>query len=120
MVENQHVQIWIDDGIVHGIYKKNCVVTHETAKEMVELRLQLQAGKLYPCIVYLLEGNGIYRPDGRKYMAKQGYEGMTKLAIITTSPAKTVIANIYIAIDKPVKPTRLFTNKESALKRLKQ
>ncbi len=119
MVENQHVQLWIEDGIVHGIYKKNCIITLEAAKEIVALRLQLQAGKLYPGLAYMLEGNSVYTPEARKYLATEGYAGATKVALVTTSLMKAVIANIFIAIDKPLKPTKLFASKEKALQWLK-
>ena len=119
MVENQHVQIWLEDGIVHGIYKKNCIITLEAAKEIVSLRLKLQAGKLYPAIIYMLDGDSVFTPQARKYLAKEGYEGVTKAVLITTSLARAVIANVFITIDRPLKPTKLFTSKEKGLQWLK-
>ena len=119
MVENQHVQLWLEDGIVHGIYKKNCIITLEAAKEIIALRLQLQDGKLYPGIAYMLDGNSVFTPEARKYLAKEGYSGATKVALVTTSLARAVVANIFISIDKPPKPTRLFASKEKALHWLK-
>ncbi len=120
MVENQHVQLWIEDGIVHGIYKKNCIITLEVAKEIVALRLKLQAGKSYPGIAYMLEGNSVFTPEARKFLAKEGYEGATRVALVTTSLARAVIANVFITIDKPPKPTKLFVSKEKALQWLKK
>ncbi len=55
-------------------------------------------------------------PEARAYMAKEGYEGLEKLAMITNSTMLTVIGNLYITMNKPVKPTGLFSNKEDALK----
>ncbi len=119
MVENQNIQFWIEDGILHGLYKKNCMVTLEAAKEIVKLRLSMQGDKTYPCIAYLLEGEGVFKSDARKFLAIDGYIGVEKLAIITTSSVKAVIANVFITIDKPIKPTRLFTSKQKALLWLK-
>ena len=116
MVENQHVQFWIENAVLHCIYKKNCIITLEAAKVVIALRLQLQEGKSYPCICYVLDGSSVFMPEARKYLAKHGNEGIDKLALITTSSVKAVIANLYIAIDKPNKPARLFTNRENALK----
>ncbi|MBC7450216.1 MAG: STAS/SEC14 domain-containing protein [Cytophagales bacterium] len=110
---------WIEDDIVFCIYKKDCIITFEDAKKMVQARLKAQKGASYPGLAYVAERVTI-TPDARKYFANEGYEGVTKVALITLSPLKVIIANIFIKIDKPLKPTRLFTNKEEAVRWLKK
>lgn len=43
----------------------------------------------------------------------------SKCALLITSPISRIIGNFFLGANKPLKPTRLFTNKEEALKWLK-
>jgi len=40
----------------------------------------------------------------------------TKCALIVTSPISRIIGNFFLGANKPIKPTRLFNNREEALK----
>jgi hypothetical protein len=44
----------------------------------------------------------------------------TKCALIVTSPVSTIIGNFFLGLNKPLKPTRLFTNREEGLKWLRE
>lgn len=105
---------------MYGVYKRDGIVTEEAAKKIVDQRLEMQEGKTCDAIAYMLEGNLTLTPGARKYFALHGYVGLRKMAIVTTSKLKATIANIYILVDKPVKPTRLFADTVSALKWLNE
>ncbi|MBC7450213.1 MAG: hypothetical protein H7259_01850 [Cytophagales bacterium] len=116
--EIEQLKHWIQDGIVHGVYKRDGIITLDVAKQIISLRLGMQNGEIHPAIAYLSESH-IITPAARKYFAKEAYIGLTKMAVIVNSKMKSNFLNIYILIDKPVKPTRVFTNKEEAIKWLK-
>jgi len=40
----------------------------------------------------------------------------TKAALIVTSPISRIIGNFFLGLNKPLKPTRLFTSREEGLK----
>jgi hypothetical protein len=42
-------------------------------------------------------------------------EVFSKCALIITSPLSRIIGNFFLGANKPIRPTRLFTNKEKAL-----
>lgn len=44
----------------------------------------------------------------------------SKCALIVTSPISTLIGNFFLGLNKPLKPTRLFTNREEGLKWLRE
>ncbi|MBC7450215.1 MAG: hypothetical protein H7259_01860 [Cytophagales bacterium] len=118
MYEDKEFQMWLQDGVLHLIYKKDIIITLEVAKRIVSTRLLLQEGTSYPGIAYMNEFT-VATPEARKFLAKEGYEGVVKAAVITYSKIRTVIVSMFIMFDKPLKPTRIFTNREDALKWLK-
>lgn len=44
----------------------------------------------------------------------------TRCALVITSPISRVIGNFFLGANKPLRPTRLFTNKEKAFQWLKE
>jgi hypothetical protein len=117
-VENDHVKFWIEDEVVHGFYKKGCILSLKAAKEVVALRLKLQKGRTYKGLVYVTHIK-VVGDDAKKFLAKEGYEGVEKAALVSNSVFMTMLGNVFISFNKPIKPTRLFSNKEDALKWLK-
>jgi hypothetical protein len=113
-VENDIVKFWIEDDIIYCLYKKGSILTKESAKEVIKLRLDFQQGKTYKCLTYATQME-MTTPEARQYMAREGYEGLEKVALIVHSGMLTLLGNMYIMVNKPVKPTRLFYNKEDAL-----
>ena len=118
-IENEHIKIWIEDEIVHGLYKKSAIIGLKAAQDVVALRLKIQNGKSYKGIAYTSH-MGVVSPEARKYLAAAGYEGIEKAAIITNSHMSNLIGNLFILSNKPPKPTRLFKNVEDAVKWLKE
>ena len=58
--------------------------------------------------------------DCRRYFAgKEHAEVFTKCALIVTSPISKIIGNFFLGANKPIKPTRLFTNVAQGLTWLK-
>lgn len=59
--------------------------------------------------------------DCRKHFAGPEHaQVFTKCALLITSPISRIIGNFFLGANKPLKPTRLFTNKKEALKWLIQ
>jgi hypothetical protein len=118
-VENDYVKFWFEEGIIHGYYKKDCIISLKAAKEIVGLRLKFQQGKTCKGLIYITHIKMV-TADAKEYLAKEGYEGIEKAALISSSFFTTVIGNVFISINKPIRPTRLFRKKEDALEWLKQ
>lgn len=119
MVENQYIKIWMEDDIVCGYYKKSAMLGLEGAKAAVNLRLEFQKGKIYKGLVFVSHVK-VLTPEARKYLSAAGYIGVEKAAIIANSPITILLGNLFILIDKPPKPTKLFKDKEDAIKWLKK
>jgi hypothetical protein len=118
-VENNQVLFWLEEGILHFVYKKDCILSIENVKELVQMRLSYQEGEVYKALVYLSLIKTV-TPEARQYLAKEGSTGISKAALIIKNPFTTMLGNLYISFNKPLVTTKIFTNKEHGLKWLKK
>jgi hypothetical protein len=116
--ENNYIKLWVEEDILYCMYKKDCIVTIDAAKEIVSFRMKFQKGKSYKVMLYT-SLMGMVTPEARQYLSQEGYQGVTRLAMITNSPISTLMGNLFVSINKPPRPTRLFKTREEALKWLK-
>ncbi len=112
--EDQHIQLWFEDEILHAHYKSDAIITLSVAKEILKNRLELQKGKTFPAIVTLSHDLRIFKPQAWRFFSEDGYEGLSKIAVVTNSDMKRSLANMYFVLNPPAKPTRLFTNNTNA------
>lgn len=115
-VENDHVKIWMEEGIVNVLYKSGSIWGLKAAKEVVAMRLEFTKGKTCKGIAYISDVRTA-TAEAREYLSsEEGYKAIEKVAIVTNSPISTLLGNLFIYINKPPKSTRLFKSKEEALK----
>lgn len=107
-VSNDHCILWIEDGILYGIYKE-MPLDVEGAQSIVRLRKNLQNGAVHPAVIDIRNVKRVTK-DARVYLASQeACEGITKVAIIIDSSISMVFGNIYLKVNKPPVATKLFT-----------
>ena len=101
-----------------------CVLESETvdlsiAKMAVAYRVKLFGDKDYPIIVSIKNVKHITK-EARDYLAsKDGCSKTKAVAIFIDSIVMSVIANFFLQINKPLVPTKLFTDKISAIEWLR-
>lgn len=118
--ENKYVQYWLEDGIVCVMYREGVLIGTEAAKEVVALRREKFPGN-YPYLVYLYTKMDCITPEAKKIFAsKEACEGVIRGALLVNSVINKLLGNTYLKINKPLVPSRLFTDKEEALKWLKK
>lgn len=117
-LSNDYATFWIDDGILHFIYHPAVVIDLIAAEKVVTDRLKFQGEKIYPVFC---DTRGIRDTDksARDYLAKEGSLMTTAVAFIVNPPISHAITKFYIRTNKPVIPTKIFTEKYDALKFLK-
>jgi hypothetical protein len=117
--ENEYASFWIEGGVVYFVYKANSVVNLEAAMQIVADRIKFQREINYP--VYCdIRGMKSADKDARNYLAKEGSSYTKGVAVMVDSPMSKIIGNIYLGLNKPTTPTRLFTDKNEAVEFLKQ
>jgi hypothetical protein len=115
--ENAYVRVWIEDGILVILYKKDSVVGLQAAMEIVALCEELSQGEMIPPMVYVKHLK-VVSIEARKYFATKGASHI-RGAVMVDSGFSRILGNMFFAIDKPLTPLRMFTDKEEAIKWIK-
>jgi hypothetical protein len=118
--ENKDIILWLEDGIVYGVYKKDCIIDLPAAKEIVRLRESISRGKAFPVLVDARNiGNGT--KEAREYFAsEEACREIKKAALIIDSNFSKFLVNLFLKVNKPKTPTKIFTDKTSAEKWIKK
>jgi hypothetical protein len=113
-----YITMWFQDGILFGRYTEGLDVSLEIAKELVEARILYSEGNSYPMLIDM-KGIKSATPQAREYLATIGATHVKAGALIVGSQMNMAIGNIFLMIDKPLVPTKLFTNEDRAIEWLK-
>jgi hypothetical protein len=104
------------DGIVHYRMKANRMILMPDIFKHLEVFSVRYAGQSF-LNLYEFEENSEIDDEVRKWAADPSGNNFTIAdAFVIQSMAQKMIGNFYLTFHKPVKPTKLFTNVEDALK----
>ena len=117
--ENDFAEFWIKGGILYFVYKQKVEIDLKAAKKIVEDRLNLQDGIPYSVFCDFRGAKSVSK-EARDYLAKEGSILLQSVAVLVESPVTRIIANFYLRINQPKVPTRMFTQKENAVKYLEE
>ncbi len=106
-----------EDGIIMSKYLKGVVLNLEDTKEMVRMRLEKQT-KVMPIFNDPTAMKSIEK-EARDYLANEGSEGLSAVAILVTNSVAYMAFNFYVKLSKPKVPTKFFTDKDEAIAWLK-
>ncbi len=115
-LKNKYIEMWIDNGILYASYVDKIIITLEVAKKCVEDRHKVSNGKNYPLLINLQNVAGEEKAAREYYSSTEGMKNLIAGAFIVDSYLPALLANIYLKINKPIVPARLFNYEESALK----
>jgi hypothetical protein len=116
----KHVSYKIEDGILHGAFAPGLYITFDIVKQLVEDRITFCNGRTMPA---LLDIRGLASIDtaSRKYfVTERAKTNISAGAVLVSSLMSRIAGNVFIKVDKPSIPTKLFNDKEKALHWLKQ
>lgn len=118
--EDEFSSMWIEDGIGYQVYKKDLVINLDIAKRMVEKRIEAFEGIARPVCVDVRNLLTI-DAESRKYFAsKEAGQLILAGAIYLNNPITRWVGNVFMLVDKPLTPAKLFTDKNKALEWLQQ
>ena len=101
--------------IIIARYRAGAEETLDDARANVALCLQRNAGRRRPLLVDL-RGAKSQSAEARAYMAgPEGLKVSQAVGLLIGSPVSRVLGNLYLRLNKPPIPTRLFTSEEEAL-----
>ena len=114
-----YVSMWMDGEIICGEYARDLHLSLEVAKTCVEARLFFSKGKMRALLIDMRGIKSTTKP-AREYMATIGATLVKACALITGSGFNRTLGNIFLTIDKPAVPTKLFTDEGKAREWLQQ
>ncbi|MEQ9307419.1 MAG: hypothetical protein RJQ14_26130 [Marinoscillum sp.] len=117
-IENDYAIFRVVEGIMHFTYKDGTVLDLNASRQVVGDRLKVQGDLSYPVVCDIRGLKGIDK-EARDYLAKEGSEQVQAVALIIDSPARKLMSNFYLAVNKPLVPTKLFTSEDEAVAFLK-
>ena len=107
------------DGILISRVRKDGYETLEYAKENGAALMKLKGeDPPMPLLVDFLHSKG-QAAETRRYYAEESFKWASRVALMVDSPVSRVIGNIYMGLNKPKVPTKLFSNEQEAIAWLK-
>lgn len=108
-----YVTMWLEGPVLCATYNNDLHVSLEVAKKCVEARIFFSKGLSYPLLIDMRGIRSTTR-EARRYMATVGATLVKAGALITGSTVNRAIGNIFLKVDRPPVPLRLFTDAEKA------
>ncbi len=105
---------WIDDNILHVVYKPNTVIDLKAAESIVKERLRFQNGRSYPILCDLRQLKIVTKP-ARDYLAQQGSSMALAVALIIETSYSGQISKVFLNTSQPSVPTKEFIEMSKAL-----
>jgi hypothetical protein len=107
-------RMWLQpDGIVQMVWAPQVDIGLEDATAAIEAITELTGGRQSPLLVYLHD-IGPQTRAARRELARRD-DAVSAVALIVDTPLSRVLGNFFLAVNKPLYPTRLFDNEASAL-----
>jgi len=119
MLHTPYMTLRNEQNILFCTYADNLVIDLEVARHCVNNRLRFSKGVSYPLLVSL-KGVRSVNKEARDYLAEEGSRLIKAGALIISSPLTRILGNIFLSINKPSSPARLFTDEAEAITWLKK
>ena len=108
-----------EEGILISRVKENEYETLADARQNAAALMKLKgADATLPLLVDFSKASG-QDAETRKFYAEESVKWTHRVALLVNSPVARVMGNIYMGLNKPLVPTRLFTDEKEALAWLK-
>lgn len=113
-IRTRTCSLWIDDGVVHGLFHAGAEVTVDDARENLAVTSTLAGGVRRPVLVDLRPVRS-QSGEARALFAGPAATAVTAaVALVTSSPLSRVLGNFFLGFNKPQTPARLFTSVDDA------
>lgn len=118
MKGEDYAHFWVEEGILHFIYKPNTLIDLKVARAVVKDRLRFQNGVSYPILCDLRQLKTVNKA-AREYLAEYGCINAIAVALLVEKAYSGTLSKAFIKISNPSVPTREFTTIPEALGFLK-
>jgi hypothetical protein len=115
--ETKQIKLKIgSDNILYTECFPNAVMTLEDGRESTRISAEMVNYQPLPLLCDLTNVVKMTQECRQHFASVEHAATFSRAALIVTSPISKVIGNFFLGLNKPVKPTRLFTSKEEGHK----
>jgi len=118
--EDEYSEMWIEDGIGIQVYKPNLVINIDVAHEMVKRRIEEFNGVARPVYVDVRNLVSIDSASRKYFASREAGNLILAGAIHLDNPINSWLGNVFLLLDQPITPAKLFTDKAKAIQWLQQ
>lgn len=115
LLENDEVRIELEGGILLAKWKSSFADLN-AAQLAVKHRLECTNFASFPMLLDAKELKNITKPARDFLASEKGCQGIIAGAFLINSSLGRIIGNFFIQINKPLRPTKIFTNEIKAKK----
>jgi hypothetical protein len=113
-------KIWVrPDGIVQIRWAHAAVMNYEDAIAATDAMNKLTGGKRCPLLVDAQDA-GPQDRAARSEFVRRGGDLVSAVALLGATPLSRMVGNFFIAVSRPMAPTKLFNDEPSALAWLRE
>ncbi len=113
--ETEWVKMEIREYYLYTKFKPNKTLDLITAKQIISDAVAFANGKVYPVLTDIRD-MAPHNHEVRDYFANEASDSSVANAILISSALSSVLANIFLTLNKPTIPTRIFTDPKKAAK----
>lgn len=114
MIANPKFRMWLrPDGIVHLAWAPSVGMGLEDAIAAIAAMEGLTGGRKAPLLVDTSEAGPQDRPARMEFVRRGDL--VAAVALIVGTPLSRMMGNFFLAVSKPMAPTRLFDDEETAV-----
>jgi len=119
--ETHDAKIWLrTDGIIQISVRPQAETNLDDAIENINIVSKFSKDKKHSLFLDIRQAKFITR-DARNYFSgEESQKYISALAILIRSPVSRVMGNLFIGINKPPYPVKLFTSEDSTIQWLKR
>ena len=115
-----NAELWIEDDIYILVHKVSKTTTVEMARDMLRIHRELSGGKKLPLYIDMTNQKGA-TPDAREFgSSEEVIQTYAAIGILVGSVFNRILGSLFMKINKPPYPVKMFTKKEEAMEWLQK
>ncbi|QCK15419.1 DUF7793 family protein [Mangrovivirga cuniculi] len=107
----------------NGVFETDCfpdtTMTYEDGLESTRITSEMLNNIPKPLLCNLSNVIRMSKECRKHFAGEDHAQTFTKCALIVTNPISRIIGNFFLGLNKPLKPTRIFLDRDKALEWLK-
>ena len=115
VIELKSSYVWLEDGIVRALAKKNTNHDLEVAEETINTVIKLSNGAKMPLLLDISTVKSSSEESRKFFQSEKANSCIKSLALILNSPSSRIIGTLFLNLNLPNYPFQIFTSEKKAI-----